>query len=128
MAHGHSPTAASSRNYSIARMAPPGGLFHPLGRWPTAPFRRTLFPMLHKGAAQASRVLVPGAKPGSGEIAVQFLTTAAQFARLAPESNRIHGHAASARAFNSWLCRSHWWRGRALHNPLLPLAPPARLA
>jgi len=74
--------------------------------------------MLHKGAAQASRVLVPGAEPGSGEIAVQFLTTAAQFARLAPEWNRIHGQAASASVFNSWLWQYQWWQVYGQDQPL----------
>ncbi len=78
--------------------------------------------MLHKGAAQrpelASRVLVPGAKPGSGEIAVQFLTTAAQFARLAPEWNRLHGQAASASVFNSWLWQYQWWQVYGQGQPL----------
>src|SRR5438552_13043852 len=122
MAHAHSPTAASSRNYSIAGMGPSAGLFHPLGRWPLAPFWRTLLAMFHKGAAQtpelASRLLAPGAELGRGEIAVQFLTTAAEFARLAPEWNRIHGQAAAASVFNSWLWQYQWWQVYGAGQPL----------
>jgi len=78
--------------------------------------------MFHKGAAQtpelASRLLAPGAELGRGEIAVQFLTTAAEFARLAPEWNRIHGQAAAASVFNSWLWQYQWWQVYGAGQPL----------
>lgn len=71
-----------------------------------------------QASALASSLLVPGADVGSGEIAVQFLTTAAQFARLAPEWNQIHGKAASASVFNSWLWQYQWWQVYGADQPL----------
>jgi len=61
---------------------------------------------------------LPGADQGSGEIAVQFLTTPAEFARLAPEWNRIHAQAAAASVFNSWLWQYQWWQVYGADQPL----------
>src|SRR5207302_5280260 len=79
--------------------------------------------MLHKGAAQvpelASRTpLVPGDGAPGGEIAVQFLTSPADLARLAPEWNRIHARSAAASVFNSWLFQYQWWQVYGAGQPL----------
>jgi len=49
------------------------------------------------------------AHPG-GEVAVQFLTSADEFATLAPEWNALHEQAAVASVFNSWIWQYHWWQ------------------
>ena len=72
--------------------------------------------MLYELASRAS--LVPAAKPAGGEIAVQFLTSADEFARLAPEWNRIHAEAAAASVFNSWLFQYQWWQVYGADQPL----------
>jgi CelD/BcsL family acetyltransferase involved in cellulose biosynthesis len=78
--------------------------------------------MQHDGATQ-----IPDGSPpalglhdglGSGEIAVQFLTTSDEFARLAPEWNRLHGTAAAASVFNSWLFQYQWWQVYGGGRPL----------
>jgi CelD/BcsL family acetyltransferase involved in cellulose biosynthesis len=79
--------------------------------------------MLHKGRAPlpalASRLsLAPGAEVGSGEIAVQFHTSADEFARLAPEWNRLHAQAAAASVFNSWVFQFQWWQVYGAGQPL----------
>jgi CelD/BcsL family acetyltransferase involved in cellulose biosynthesis len=79
--------------------------------------------MLHKGAAQIPKLaswtsLVPGAEVAGGDIAVQFLTSADEFARLAPEWNRIHAQAAAASVFNSWLFQYQWWQVYGGEQPL----------
>lgn len=53
-----------------------------------------------------------------GEIAVQFLTTTEEFARLAPEWNRLLGSAAAASVFNSWLFQYQWWQVYGAGQPL----------
>ena len=52
------------------------------------------------------------------EIAVQFLTTTEDFARLAPEWNRLLGKAAAASVFNSWLFQYQWWQVYGAGQPL----------
>jgi CelD/BcsL family acetyltransferase involved in cellulose biosynthesis len=79
--------------------------------------------MLHKGTvplpALASRhSLAPGGEVASGEIAVQFLTSADEFARLAPEWNRIHAQAVAASVFNSWVFQYQWWQVYGGTQPL----------
>jgi CelD/BcsL family acetyltransferase involved in cellulose biosynthesis len=79
--------------------------------------------MLHKGAAHipdASQTPLGhgDAVAGGGEIAVQFLTTSDEFARLAPEWNRLHGTAAAASVFNSWLFQYQWWQVYGAGQPL----------
>jgi CelD/BcsL family acetyltransferase involved in cellulose biosynthesis len=54
----------------------------------------------------------------SGDVAVQFLSTPAEFARLAPEWNRIHAQAAAASVFNSWLWQYQWWQVYGADQPL----------
>src|SRR3954463_16741159 len=54
----------------------------------------------------------------SGEIAVQFLTGAREFARLAPQWNRIHEQAAAASVFNSWIWQYQWWQVYGAAQPL----------
>lgn len=67
----------------------------------------------------ASR-LTPGtpSHTGVGDIAVQFLTTAAEFARLAPEWNRLHDEAQAASIFNSWIWQYQWWQVYGGAQPL----------
>jgi CelD/BcsL family acetyltransferase involved in cellulose biosynthesis len=79
--------------------------------------------MLHKGTvplpALAPRLQsAPGAELAPGDIAVQFLTSADEFARLAPEWNRIHAQAAAASVFNSWLFQYQWWQVYGAGQPL----------
>src|SRR5437868_12675745 len=50
------------------------------------------------------------APAAGGEIAVQFLTSPADFAKLAPEWNRLHEQAAAASVFNSWIWQYQWWQ------------------
>jgi CelD/BcsL family acetyltransferase involved in cellulose biosynthesis len=63
-------------------------------------------------------LFLPEADSDSGDIAVQFFTTSAEFARLAPEWNRIHAQAAAASVFNSWLWQYQWWRVYGADQPL----------
>src|SRR5256885_13559377 len=66
---------------------------------------------------------IPG-RHASGDIAVQFLTSAEEFARLAPDWNRIHGAAAAASVFNSWVWQYQWWQVYGGGQPLrIPVAP-----
>lgn len=58
-----------------------------------------------------------GQKPG-GEIAVQFLTSTEEFARLAPEWNRLLTRAVAANVFNSWLFQYQWWQVYGADQPL----------
>jgi CelD/BcsL family acetyltransferase involved in cellulose biosynthesis len=60
---------------------------------------------------------VPG-HHAAGDIAVQFLTSADEFARLAPDWNRIHGAAAAASVFNSWVWQYQWWQVYGGGQPL----------
>src|SRR5436305_899759 len=60
---------------------------------------------------------IPG-HHASGDIAVQFLTSAEEFARLAPDWNRIHGAAAAASVFNSWVWQYQWWQVYGGGQPL----------
>src|SRR5438309_2693948 len=97
MAHAHSPAAGWSRNYSIGRH----GSIGPRARSPWLMAARALLRhaarMLHKGAAQIPASRAPLVhEPGAGEIAVQFLSSADDLARLAPEWNRLHGAAVAA--------------------------------
>src|SRR5579859_1224649 len=77
--------------------------------------------MQHNGAAQ-----IPGPAPrpslapasAGGELAVQFLTSNEEFARLAPEWNRLHARAKAASVFNSWLFQYQWWQVYGGEQPL----------
>ena len=82
-----------------------------------------LFPMVQKSAAHNTKLTSyplpePTAHAGGGEIEVQFLTTADEFAKLAPEWNRIHEHAAAASVFNSWIWQYQWWQTYGAGQPL----------
>src|SRR3954471_17822448 len=79
--------------------------------------------MQHNGAAQfpglASRpLLAPSADSAGRELAVQFLTSNEEFARLAPEWNRLHARAKAASVFNSWLFQYQWWQVYGADQPL----------
>jgi len=77
--------------------------------------------MLDDGAAQvpdASRGWLGHGDEYSGEICVQFLTTSDEFARLAPKWNLLHGAAAAASVFNSWLFQYQWWQVYGGGRPL----------
>ncbi|HZS65994.1 MAG TPA: GNAT family N-acetyltransferase [Burkholderiales bacterium] len=54
----------------------------------------------------------------SGEIAVQFITSVEDFARLAPDWNRIHDEAEAASIFNSWVWQYQWWQVYGAGQPL----------
>ena len=62
--------------------------------------------------------LPPARDASGGEIAVQFLTTTEEFARLAPEWNRLHAKAVAASVFNSWLFQYQWWQVYGAGQPL----------
>src|SRR6478752_1924127 len=62
--------------------------------------------------------LPPAREASGGEIAVQFLTTTEEFARLAPEWNRLLGKAHAASVFNSWLFQYQWWQVYGAGQPL----------
>ena len=70
-------------------------------------------PELAPRGAQTPVGRVPG-----GEIAVQFLTSTEEFARLAPEWNRLHARADAASVFNSWLFQYQWWQVYGAGQPL----------
>src|SRR3954471_9066215 len=79
--------------------------------------------MQHNGAAQfpglASRpLLAPSADSAGRELAVQFLTSNEEFARLAQEWNRLHASAKAASVFNSWLFQYQWWQVYGADQPL----------
>ena len=79
--------------------------------------------MQHDGAAQFPGLaprppLAPGAQSARGELAVQFLTSNEEFARLAPEWNRLHARAEAASIFNSWLFQYQWWQVYGAQQPL----------
>jgi len=78
--------------------------------------------MLYDGAAQFPDASRPPFGPhgglAGGEICVQFLTSSDEFARLAPEWNRLHGAAAAASVFNSWLFQYQWWQVYGAGQPL----------
>ncbi|MFN2645875.1 MAG: GNAT family N-acetyltransferase [Burkholderiales bacterium] len=67
----------------------------------------------------ASRPLAshPG-HAGGGDISVQFLSSADEFARLAPDWNRLHEQAAAASVFNSWVWQYQWWQVYGAGQPL----------
>src|SRR5438270_3852387 len=62
--------------------------------------------------------LTPSRDASGGEIAVQFLTTTEEFARLAPEWNRLLAKATAASVFNSWLFQYQWWQVYGAGQPL----------
>ena len=79
--------------------------------------------MRHSGAAQTPEFtprppLAPGAEPAAGELAIQFLTSSQDFARLAPEWTRLHASARAAGVFNSWLFQYQWWQIYGGKQPL----------
>lgn len=65
-------------------------------------------------------VLLPdaGNELARGDVAVQFLTTAEEFAALAPDWNRLHRAAVSASVFNSWIWQYQWWQIYGRGQPL----------
>jgi CelD/BcsL family acetyltransferase involved in cellulose biosynthesis len=61
----------------------------------------------------------PADSPGLGrEVAVQFLSTAEEFARLAPQWNELHDAAATVSIFNSWIWQYQWWQVYGAGQPL----------
>jgi CelD/BcsL family acetyltransferase involved in cellulose biosynthesis len=52
------------------------------------------------------------------EIVVQFLTGAEDFARLAPQWNRLHETATTASVFTSWIWQFQWWQVYGGGQPL----------
>jgi CelD/BcsL family acetyltransferase involved in cellulose biosynthesis len=58
------------------------------------------------------------AHAGGGDIAVQFLSSADEFAALAPEWNALHEQASAASIFNSWIWQYHWWQVYGAGRPL----------
>jgi CelD/BcsL family acetyltransferase involved in cellulose biosynthesis len=62
--------------------------------------------------------LVAPAPPARADIAVQFFGSDEDFARLAPEWNRLHASAAAASVFNSWIWQYQWWQVYGRGQPL----------
>jgi len=96
--------------------------FAPPDRWLPGTICASLSRMQHNGAAQIPGLaprpeLAPGAS-ARGELAVQFLTSNEEFARLAPEWNRLHARAKAASVFNSWLFQYQWWQVYGAQQPL----------
>lgn len=89
------------------------------GRWSTGGICANLCAMLNaknnKALAQLER---PAAPPYGDEIAVQYLTDAESFARLAPQWNRLHERAATASVFTSWIWQYQWWQVYGRGQPL----------
>ena len=52
------------------------------------------------------------------EIVVQFLTSARDFAEVAPEWNRLHDQCVAASVFNSWIWQFQWWQAYGGNQPL----------
>ena len=52
------------------------------------------------------------------EIVVQFLTSARDFAEVAPEWNRLHDQCVAASVFNSWIWQFQWWQAYGANQPL----------
>ena len=75
-------------------------------------------PKSHVSALVPRGPLPPARDTGGGEIAVQFLTSTEEFARLAPEWNRLHAQAVAASVFNSWLFQYQWWQVYGASQPL----------
>jgi CelD/BcsL family acetyltransferase involved in cellulose biosynthesis len=69
-------------------------------------------------ASTTTQPLVAPAPPARGEIAVQFLTDSAEFAKLAPDWNRLHAGARAASIFNSWIWQYQWWQVYGREQPL----------
>jgi CelD/BcsL family acetyltransferase involved in cellulose biosynthesis len=61
---------------------------------------------------------LPARPHASGDIAVQFMTSADDFARLAPDWNRLHEEADAASVFNSWISQYQWWQVYGAGQPL----------
>jgi CelD/BcsL family acetyltransferase involved in cellulose biosynthesis len=68
----------------------------------------------------ASGALLPplAAEGGGDGIVVEFITSADELARLAPEWNRMHEQAAAASIFNSWIWQYQWWQVYGRGQPL----------
>lgn len=102
----------------MGRSALPDG---PGDRWAKPRICATLSGMQHDGAAQ-----IPGFAPrpslapdsARGELVVQFLSSNEEFARLAPQWNRLHARAKAASVFNSWLFQYQWWQVYGAQQPL----------
>jgi CelD/BcsL family acetyltransferase involved in cellulose biosynthesis len=73
-----------------------------------------------KAKDQALVPQVEGAPAPSagGDVAVQYLTDAESFARLAPQWNRLHERAAAASVFTSWIWQYQWWQVYGRGQPL----------
>jgi CelD/BcsL family acetyltransferase involved in cellulose biosynthesis len=74
--------------------------------------------MAHNASLPSGRLLAHPLRAGGRDIAVQFLTSAEDFARLAPQWNRIHEQAAVASIFNSWVWQYQWWQVYGGEQPL----------
>ena len=78
--------------------------------------------MQYNGAAQTPEFAprsprAPG-ETAAGELAIQFLTSSEDFARLAPEWSRLHAEARASGIFNSWLFQYQWWQIYGGEQPL----------
>lgn len=62
------------------------------------------------GAASRETPGPASATAPAPDIAVEVVTSAAAFAALAPDWNRLHAEAAAASVFNSWMWLYEWWR------------------
>lgn len=68
--------------------------------------------------AQARRQRTGEVPAAGAEIAVQFLTDADEFVRLAPRWNALHERSASASVFTSWIWQYQWWQVYGRGQPL----------
>src|SRR5580765_3929310 len=98
------PISRSSIEGSRQHYGPFGSATRTPVRWLRGAICASRSRMQHDGAAQIPGLAprpsrAPGAEAAGGELAVQFLTSTEEFARLAPEWNRLHSHAKAASVF-----------------------------
>jgi CelD/BcsL family acetyltransferase involved in cellulose biosynthesis len=72
--------------------------------------REPVFNVIQGTAQQAIPAPFASPQAPATEIVVQFLTSADDFARLAPHWNRLHEQAATASVFTSWVWQFQWWQ------------------
>jgi CelD/BcsL family acetyltransferase involved in cellulose biosynthesis len=63
--------------------------------------------LLTRPASQPAPAASPPAP--AADLAIEVLTSTAQFAALAPQWNRLHAEASAASVFNSWMWLYEWW-------------------
>jgi CelD/BcsL family acetyltransferase involved in cellulose biosynthesis len=73
---------------------------------------------LPPGTGLQQKNAAPAPSGSAADIGIEVLSSAAAFAELAPEWNRLHGEAAAASVFNSWIWQFQWWQVYGRDRPL----------